>query len=60
MYVDGLQARGITPGQMTPAHAEEFRKLIFQSQDPRIRDYLDKIRSLRWLRRLRTRLRANE
>jgi hypothetical protein len=53
MYVDGLQARGITPGQMTPAHAEEFRKLIFRSQDPRIRDYLDKIGLLRWLRRLR-------
>jgi hypothetical protein len=53
MYLDGLQARGITPGVMTPGHAEEFRKLIFQSQDPRIRGYLDKIHLLRGLRRLR-------
>jgi len=53
MYLDGLQARGITPGQMTPAHAKEFRKLIFGSQDPRIKGYLDKIHLLRGLRRLR-------
>jgi hypothetical protein len=53
LHLDGLQSRGIHPGQMTPAHAEEFRKLIFRSQDPRIRDYLDKIGLLRSLRRLR-------
>jgi hypothetical protein len=53
MYLDGLQARGITPGQMTPAHANEFRKLIFQSQDPRIQKYLERISLLRSLRRLR-------
>jgi hypothetical protein len=53
MYLEGLQARGITPRQMTPAHAEEFRKLIYQSQDPRIRDYLARIWLLRSLRRLR-------
>lgn len=53
MYIDALEIRGIAPGQMTPAHAEEFRKLIFQSQDPRIREYLDKIHLLRGLRKLR-------
>jgi hypothetical protein len=53
MYLDALEVRGITPGQMTPAHAEEFRKLIFRSQDPRIKGYLDKIHLLRGLRRLR-------
>jgi hypothetical protein len=53
MYLDALEIRGIAPGQMTPAHAEEFRKLIFQSQDPRIKGYLDKIHLLRGLRLLR-------
>jgi hypothetical protein len=55
MYLDALEIRGITPGQMTPAHAEEFRKLIFQSQDPRIKGFLDKIHLLHRLRHLRTR-----
>jgi hypothetical protein len=53
MYLDGLQARGIASEQMTPDHAKEFRKLIYQSQDPRIRGYLDGMRLLRRLRLLR-------
>jgi len=54
MFLDGLEARGITPQQMTPAHAQEFRKRLYLSQDPRIRSYLDGIRLLRRLRRLRS------
>lgn len=53
MYLDGLQARGITPEQMTPQHALEFRKLVRRTQDTRIRGYLDGmklLRRLRWLR----------
>jgi hypothetical protein len=53
MYLDGLQARGIAPEQMTPDHAKEFRKLIYISQNPRIRGYLDGIRLLRNLRQWR-------
>jgi hypothetical protein len=53
MYLEGLRLRGIAPEQMTPAHARQFRRLIYLSQDPRIKGYLDRMRSLRWLRRLR-------
>ena len=54
MYIDGLGTRGIAPEQMTPSHAKEFRRLIWQSQDPRIATYLDRMYLLRLMRRLRS------
>jgi hypothetical protein len=56
MYLDGLRARNITPEQMTPDHAREFRGLIRRSQDSRIRNFMDKM----WLLRSLSRVRRND
>jgi hypothetical protein len=54
LYLEGLRAKRIAPEQMTPDHAKEFRRLIRQSQDPRISTFINKMGLLRWLRQLRT------
>lgn len=53
MYFEELGTRGITPERMTPDHAWEFIRAIYRSQDPRIRNYLARIRVLRRVFRLR-------
>jgi hypothetical protein len=49
-----LEENEITPEQMTPNQARELLKQIRESDDPRIRDFNNTIRTLRRLYRLRT------
>jgi hypothetical protein len=51
---DFLARHKIRPEQMTPDHAREFLREIRESQDPRIRDYNNALRTLRRIYRLRT------
>jgi hypothetical protein len=44
----------IEPEQLTPDHARAVLKAIAESEDPRIRYYLEFIRRLRMFYRLRT------
>jgi hypothetical protein len=48
-----MAQNNIRAEQMTPSHAREFLREIHASQDPRIRDYNNVIRFLRYLRLLR-------